>query len=76
MHSMMNCLLGGVPSKVLNRGLATSIGSVEASESTQQSCHDRDDLSTIRNMLSSFFQDEERSFRVDPAQPQSAPNAG
>lgn len=36
---MMNCLLGDVPSEVLNWSLATSIGSVEASESTQQRGH-------------------------------------
>lgn len=56
-----------VPGEVLNRSLATSVRSIEAGKSTQQRRDNGDDLSTVRNVLRSFFQDEERSLGVDPA---------
>ena len=50
---------------MLNRSLATSVGGVEAGEGTQQSGHNRDDLSTVRDVLGSLLQDEESSLGVD-----------
>lgn len=55
-----------MPSEVLNRGLATSIGSIVSRESAKEGSDDRDDLAPVRDVCGSFFEDEESRLGVDP----------
>ena len=50
---------------MLDRGLATRVRGVVAGKGTEESSDNADDLPTIRNVLSSFLQDEEGSLGVD-----------
>lgn len=56
-----------LPSEVLDRGLATRVRGVVAGKGTEKSSDNGDDLSTIRDVLSSFLQNKEGSLGVDSA---------
>lgn len=54
-----------VPSEMLDRSLATSVGGIVSREGAEESSDDRDDLASVRDMSGSFFEDKECCFGVD-----------
>lgn len=64
-HAATLELLGHATGEVLYRSLGPGVGGVKAREGGKKRGDDRDELSSVRNMLSAGLEDEEGGFRID-----------